>query len=266
MHRSALGRSAATYASIAALAVGMLAASPAGALASGGSSLNCTGGPIPAGTYSSLTVSGACLVDAGNVSVSGNLTVAPGGELLAAFAGSNLWVGGNLIVDANGVLVLGCEPFAFTCLNDPTNTLAAHGTVGGNLTADGALAVLVHNTAIGRNLAIDGGGGGVNCAPQAALMGSPAYATFEDVKIGGNAVIENWHSCWLGLFRTTVGRNVNFSGNIVADPDGNEVATNTIGGNLNCSGNSPAPQVGDSGGAPNTVGRKATGQCVGLTS
>ncbi len=231
------------------------------------SSLTCHGGSIAAGTYSSATIAGACLVDSGNVTVTGNLVIESGAGLVAAFGGSNLTVGGNLVVDTNGVAVLGCEPFAFTCLNDTapgTKLAATH--VGRNLTADGALAVLVHNSRVGMNLVLDGGGGGVNCAPQAALMGAPAYATFEDVRVGANASISGWRSCWLGLFRTQVAGNVNFQDNVVADPDGNEVATNTIGGNLNCSGNSPAPQVGDSGGAPNSVGRKATGQCVGLTS
>lgn len=39
----------------------------------------------------------------------------------------------------------------------------------------------------------------------------------------------------------------------------------TIGGNLICGGNSPANQVGDSEGSPNTVGKHALGQCAGLT-
>jgi len=35
-------------------------------------------------------------------------------------------------------------------------------------------------------------------------MGSPAYLTFEDSTIGGNAVITNFHTCWLGFIRNTV--------------------------------------------------------------
>jgi hypothetical protein len=57
---------------------------------------------------------------------------------------------------------------------------------------------------------------------------------------------------------------VNLFGNVVADPDGNEVVTNTIYGSLNCAGNDPAPQVGDSEGSPNHVTGPETGQCVGL--
>jgi hypothetical protein len=43
---------------------------------------------------------------------------------------------------------------------------------------------------------------------------------------------------------------VNLNDNTLADPDGNEYVTNTINGSFNCAGNSPAPQVGDSEGAP----------------
>lgn len=248
----------------------MLLVTPATMLAaSGGTSLTCHGGSIPAGTYSSLTVAGVCAADSGDVKVTGNLAVAPGGVLLAVFGGSNVAVAGNVTVGTGAALALGCEPFAFPCFNDPDaatgGTLSAQAKVGGNLAADGSLAVLVHNTSVMKNVIVDGGGGGLTCAPQLLGM-SPAYATFEDVTIAGNASISGWRSCWLGFFRSTVGGNLNFNDNVVADPDGNEVQTNTIGGNLNCHANSPAPQTGDSGGAPNTVGRKATGQCVGLVN
>jgi hypothetical protein len=252
-----------------ALIAGFMLTAPSAAIAAGGGSLTCHGGPIPSGTYSSLVVAGSCLVVEGSVTVTGNLTVAPGGVLLQAFGGSNLVVGRNLIIGKNGAAAIGCEPEAFPCLDDPDassgGTTAATFYIHGNLTANSALAVLAHNGTVGRNVAQSGGGGGVNCDSQDALMGSPAYATYEDVKIGGNANITGFRSCWLGLFRDEVGGNVNFHNNVVADPDGNEVATNDIGGNLNCSANSPAPQVGDSFGDPNMVGGKATGQCRGLT-
>jgi hypothetical protein len=69
---------------------------------------------------------------------------------------------------------------------------------------------------------------------------------------------------WNGFIRNTVNRSANPIGNTVADPDGNEVVTNTIHGNLDCAANDPAPQVGDSEGAPNHVTGAETGQCVGL--
>lgn len=232
-------------------------------------SSTCSGGSIAPGTYSSLAITGFCTVDAGSIVVRHSLTVEPNAGLLAAFGGGpNVTVGGNVYVRSNAVLVLGCEPEAFVCFNDPdqtVGTLSSKGTVFGSLQAHNALAVLVHNTYVGSDLTLDGGGGGVNCDPQGVLFGSPAYATFEDVSIGGSATIKHFRSCWLGFFRTTVGHGVAYRDNILADPDGNEVATNTVRGNLVCSGNNPAAQVGDSFGSPNTVLGRAFGECAALT-
>jgi hypothetical protein len=228
----------------------------------------CAGGSIAPGTYSSLTITGFCTVDQGAVIVQHDVTVAPNAGLIAAFGGGpKLVVGGNLKVKTNGVLVLGCEPEAFICFNDPdqeVGTLSSPGTIFGNLDAHNALAVLVHATTVGRNLQLVGGGGGVNCDSQEALGGAPAYATFEDLSVGGNATISHWQSCWLGLFRTTVRGNVSFHDNVNADPDGNEIQTNIVNGNLDCHGDSPAAQQGDSGGNPNIVLGHATGECAAL--
>jgi hypothetical protein len=72
-------------------------------------------------------------------------------------------------------------------------------------------------------------------------------------------------TCWLGVFRTTVGGWVKYQNNSTADPDGNEVDTNVAHGNFVCSGDSPAAQVGDSGGFPNIAFGKATGECASLS-
>jgi hypothetical protein len=235
---------------------------PVAASAANGNA-TCSGGSVAAGTYQSLTVAGFCSVDAGPVTVTKNVTVAAGGALVAAFGGSDLNVGGNLTVGSHAILVLGCEPEAFPCFNDPNASTSDH--VGGNLAADGALMVLAHHNTIGGNVAQSGGGGGVNCSTfPFGPSGPPAYSTYEDNTIGRNASVTGLRTCWLGFIRNTVTRNVNFNNNITFDPDGNEVVTNSVGWNLNCRANSPAPQVGDSGGSPNTVGRKATGQCVKL--
>ena len=241
---------------------------PAAASAATGNAA-CSGGSIAAGTYQSLTVTGLCSVDAGPVTVTKNLTLATGAALNAAFGGSDLNVGGNLTVGSRAILVLGCEPEAFICFNDPdqsVGTLSTNDHVGGNLTADGALMVLAHHNTVGGNVTQSGGGGGVNCSTfPLGPNGPPAYSTYEDNTIGRNASVTGLGTCWLGFIRNTVAGNVNFNGNVTFDPDGNEVVTNSAGRNLNCTGNSPAPQVGDSEGSENIVGGKATGQCVGLT-
>jgi hypothetical protein len=244
------------------LAAFMVGAGASGAIAAGGGS-TCTGGSVAPGTYSSLVIAGACAIDSGSATVLRNLTVRPGADLYAAFSGSDLTVGGNLDVKKNGVLVLGCEPDAFPCFNDPNGV--TNDVVGKVLTAEGALAVLVHHSTLNGNVVQSGGGGGLNCDPQPPLMGSPAYATYEDDAIGGNVSITGWRSCWLGFFRETVAGNVAFNNNQTFDPDGNEVATNTIDGGLHCQNNSPAPQLGDSGGTLNIVHGRVTGQCIAVT-
>jgi hypothetical protein len=229
----------------------------------------CAGGSIPAGTYASLRVTGVCTVDQGVVKVRHSVVVEPNAALFAAFGnGPQLAVGRNLYVGRDAVLVLGCEPEAFACINDPdqsVGTFSSKGTVYGSLTAIHPLAVIVHNAYVGHNLRIHEGGGGYNCDPQDAIFGSPAYATFEDTSVGGNVSIDKMRTCWLGFFRNAVGGWVKYQNNSTADPDGNEVETNVVHGNLVCTGNNPAAQAGDSGGFPNVVFGKAAGECASLT-
>lgn len=246
----------------------------------------CAGGPevpIAPGTYSSLTIRGFCLVVVpGDVNVTGNLTVVGGGVLLAAFGGSGLHVGGNLLVESGGIAIVGCEPFAFACFNDPnansggTPGFQTSDTVGHNLIGDGAVMILAHHNTINGNVIQSGGGGGVNC--QLLPFGPPAYTTYEDNTIKGNAVVEGLHTCWDGFFRNAVGGNVNWNNNTTwdgtpeppgdptlhGDEDGNEISGNTVSGNLNCFGNFPAVQFGDSAGVPNTVSGNVHGQCTAV--
>jgi hypothetical protein len=246
---------------------------------------NCAGGSVATGTYSSLTISGICAIDNGNVTVLGNLTLGPNAGLNAALGGFDLHVGGNLLVGSGAILVLGCEPFAFPCFNDPnqqtgTPGFQTHDSVGHNLVADGALMMLVHASSIGGQIVQSGGGGGVNCDTfPFGPNGPPAYTTYEDNTVGANVIVDGVHTCWDGFFRNTVAGNVNWNNNITwdgtpefsfsdtllhGDEDGNEITTNTISGNLNCFGNFPAIQFGDSGGIPNTVAGKVRGQCTAV--
>jgi hypothetical protein len=157
--------------------------------ASVGGDATCFGGSVAAGVYSNLSIAGFCNVDSGSVTVEHNLIVLPGGTLNAQFGGtdtgpapSDVTVGGNLDVQTNGVLVLGCEPGHFTCQNDPDpstgGTFSNSASVGGNLTAEDALAVVVHVTAIGRNVTMSGGGGGVTCSGFLPVLLSPPYGDF----------------------------------------------------------------------------------------
>jgi hypothetical protein len=244
-----------------------LASSPAVPAHGSGANLTCTGGSIDARTYDSVTVTGFCTVDVGSIIVRHDLVIRKGAVLLAWYGGSNVTVDGDLRVEKNGVLVLGCGLPSGVCFGDPGGSYRAAGTVGHDLKAEGALAVIVHNTTVGHNVDQHGGGGGLNC--DVVMLGSPAYSTYEDTRIGGSVSISGLRTCWLGFLGNTVGHNVEFNNNRTfmvepTGPDGNEIAANVIAGNLNCAGNNPAPQVGDSGLPLNVVGHHATGQCAGL--
>jgi hypothetical protein len=249
------------------LASSLLVLTPAGASAQVGGSATCHGGSVASGVYSSLDIAGLCALNAGPVVVQQNLTLEKGSGLNAAFGGSDLAVGGNVVVMQDAILVLGCEPQAFPCFNDnPTHpTMSTHDSVGGNLTATSALMMLIHNNVIGGAATQTGGGGGVTCSFfPLGQNGPPAYSTYEDNTIGNGASITGVNTCWLGFIRNRVWGTVNYNNNITADEDGNEVVTNLISGKLNCAGNSPDPQFGDSGGDPNLVAGGATGQCTSL--
>src|SRR5580658_264958 len=75
---------------------------------SSGSTYTCAGGTIPAGTYGSMVITGVCYMSAGNISIQGDLTVAPGALLDAATQGdpagspvvpATVVVGSNVYVD-----------------------------------------------------------------------------------------------------------------------------------------------------------------------
>ncbi len=242
------------------------------------SSITCTGtatspGSLPAGTYAAVTVSGVCEGNAGQVVVTGSVTVDPGAALVAAFAKnhsgsgtSGLTVDGNIDVGSGAALVLGCEASAFACVDDPNQnspTLNAAETVKGSVISTNALGVVMHLTTIGGDASQSGGGGGVSCTPYGifAKFQSPVYSDYEDNTIGGNLRITGLKSCWVGALREKVGGSATFSDNTMADPDANEMLTNHVGGNLLCTDNSPAIQYGDSHGSPNVVGGFATGEC-----
>ena len=249
------------------------------------SSTTCAGTPtspasLPGGTYTSVSVTGACAVNAGQVIVTGDVTVAAGAALVAAFANndvggsgtSGLTVNGNIDVDSGGTLLLGCEALHFSCIDDPNQsnpTLNSRGTVQGSLIATDPLGVVIHDSTIGGDAIQSGGGGGVNCTPSGifAQFMSPVYSDYEDNTIGGNLRITGLNSCWLGGLRNNVGGSVTYSDNTLNDPDANEILSSHIAGNLLCSGNSPGIEYGDSSedvtpSTPNVVGGFATGQCA----
>lgn len=226
-------------------------------------------GTIPPGTYASLVVNGNCAVDQGAVTVTGNLTVNPGETLVAAFSSpSTLTVNGDVIGNAGSVVLIGCKASSFGCLNDPNQehpTLNGPARVGGDLTANGTLATIVHNVTIGGDARQIGGGGGVTCTPPGGILGAeqtPAYTDFEDTTIGGNLWVTGLRTCWLGTIRDQIAGSATFSNNHMADPDAGEIVSDVIAGNMICTTNQPAPHFGDSGGHADVVGGYGAGQCA----
>lgn len=275
-------------AALLAIPVSLAAASSAGAADHAGTTCS---GSLGAGTYSSVTVSGTCNINAGQVIVTGDVTVPAGTSLLASYAlnggvastTSGLTVDGNIIVGSGGTLVLGCKAADAACFDDPNQsspTLSSPGTVQGSIMATSPLGVIVTNSTIGGDATQSGGGGdlageGPGCftPPFTGIFnsfpggGSPVYSDYEDNTIGGNLRVTGLNTCWLGSFRNQIGGSATFSGNSTGDPDGNEFLTNQIAGNLLCTGNSPAAQYGDSVGSPNVVGGFGTGECAfGVTA
>lgn len=244
-----------------------------------------------AGNFANVYVAGVCLIDAGNVNVSGNLMVGPGASLVGDFGQndltssgtSNLTVHGNVAVLQGASLIIGCYPLVvtvwgatapiqvpdFPCFDDAgaTPTLSATEFIGGNLTAEDALGVVVHNTVVHGNVYETGGGNGTDFNPVGIFMvyipgvQLPAYFDYANVTVGGNMVVTGMDENWYGIIRNTVHGNLINTNNTVS-ADGNETVDNTVYGNLVCSGNNPAVQFGDSDGGPNRVGGNATGECA----
>jgi hypothetical protein len=248
----------------------------------------CTGTPeapgVLAGTYfGDVSVEGACVVNAGDALVHGDLTVGPGSVLLAAFAlndhtgigQSSLHVLGDLRVKDGATVLLGCEAAHFACLDEPEIAhvpLSSQDFVSGDVREHRPLGVVVHETVIGGDVIETGGGGGLTCEPSGAFAAFkvPVYSDYEDTVVHGNVDISGLTSCWLGLARLHVGGSVRLTNNQLADPDAIEIIANQIKGNLKCEKNSRVWDSADETEAslypriaePNTVHGKRSGQCV----
>ncbi len=163
---------------------------------------------------------------------------------------------GNVLVGPGATLALGCTPGSIGPF-PPCGFVTTSDTVGGSVIADHPRTMYLDGDTIHGSVISTGGGAAVTFSP---------YVSFpiKDDVIFGNLTVSGWHGSWFGVIRTTVHRNVVLTGNVTADPDSTEVVTNIITGNLVCLGNSPAAQIGDSGGTPNTVGGQKIGECAGL--
>jgi hypothetical protein len=244
---------------------------------------------VLAGNYrSGVKIEGICTVSGGPAVVHGKLVVTANSALLADYAindltgkgSSKLTVIGAVAVRSGGTFILGCEPNFFPCSDDPAastgGTLSSAGLVRGNIDAQGAQGVIVHDTTIDGEVIENGGGGGVGCAVPTtgafSLLGNPPYFDYEDSTIHGDVSVTGARTCWMGLARDPISGNLTVSDNKLADPDGIEILANSVSGDLTCLGNSMTwdsseASFGQTGlyprtAEPDTVTGTRSGQCV----
>jgi hypothetical protein len=259
---------------ITAAAVGVLALTGGTALAPASATTTpapytCTGGDfstgdfvhIPSGTYSRITVAGACDVEPGAViNVIGNLTVAPGAVFDAQSSPSTITIGRNVTAGSGALLGLGCQPPSLTgnsaheCVVEPEGNSTI--TVKGNVTATAANTVLLNGITVHRNVTLAGGGGQIPWA-------------IKNNTIDGNLTISNVTVEWLGVLFNKINGNVTLTDITLTEthPDASGavyIVRNTVGRNLNCFRLAPTVSGGFVPGSVNVVGRNANGQCADL--
>ncbi len=247
--------------------VALCAALAAGVSAPAASAWEPGGPPICAslgepieGSYHNLTITGNRWVGAGaELSVSGRLTIAKG-ACLDAFTLGKVDVSGNIVVGNGAILALGCT-LGSIGPGEPCESQSTDDVVGGSIIAFHPLTMYLDGDTINGSVLSFGGGPGATLSP---------YINFpiKENDIGGSLLVSGWKGAWFGVLRNTVHHNVILLNNVgvtisseTGEPDSSEIVTNTITDNLICFGNSPAPQIGDSKGSPNTVGGLKIGQC-----
>lgn len=240
----------------------MLAAGPAFATSGHGSKpLTCVGGEIASGSYSDITVTGACSVpDGAVIAVSGSITVKKGAVLDAQSAPSTITVGRNVTALSGALLGLGCQPASYVgnsahpCTVNPTG----HSTisVGGEITALNAATLLLNGITVRGNVTALGGG-------------SEIPWSIKNNTINRNLSVAGQTTNWVGVLFNQIGGNASLLKITVTDTDpganGAYVVQNHIGQNLICFGVTPKVSGGFSPAEPhNVVGGRALGQCAAL--
>jgi hypothetical protein len=245
-------------------ALAALALGGSGAALAKPGATTCSGGTLAPGVYDDLKVTGNCKID-GMVIINGNVTVENGANLDAAWSGTHLTIDGNVKVGKGATLGLGCADYYHDC-GIGHNWLGAV-VVNGNIDAKDALTMYLDYTIVLGNVNWHGGGG-IAMGDSGPGVDDGLVNAIKDNVIGGNLNVDGWAGAWFGVIRNTVFGNVTVAHTVGnrsdPDPDSTEIVTNIISGNLNCRDNSPPAQIGDSGGTPNSVSGKKSGECAGL--
>lgn len=219
----------------------------------------CTGGTIPSGTYTSITVTGPCNVAADAViDVTGSVRVLGGAVLDAQSAPATITVGHNVTGAPGSIVGLGCQPPEYTnnsghpCETEPDG----HSTivVNGNVTLVGAVGVFLNGIEVAGNVTILGGG-------------SDIPWSIKNNTIHGNLTVAGQTEEWIGILFNTIDKNVTLAAITLTGTDDASgsgtnslfVVRNSIGRNITCFGLTPGVF-----GYGNTISRHALGQCASL--
>jgi len=259
-------------------------------------SYTCSGGDfqtrnlvsIPSGTYSSITITGAC-APAPNavITVLGDVKVAPGAVFNAQTFPSTITVGHDVTAGPGSLLGLGClpdptptsttgHPCTDPTTGQPSETAGnSNITVNGNICAWLASAVLLNGITVHGNVTLIGSEGTATATERATAI----PWSIKTNTIGGNLFVGYMTPLWLGVLVNKVGGNVTLVNIHITDglptnpptPPANVdtnptiyVVRNTIGQNLGCWGLGPNVSGGFIPGEVNTVGGQTFGQCVNL--
>jgi hypothetical protein len=209
-------------------------------------------GPKPVTVLSGITLgNGSGLVtgvtaNASTLKIVGDLTLQPDSLFVADIKNERHAVNilGQVTVGSGALFYLGTErpgkpPFA---------------SIQGSVTAQDPSAVVIQNTTIGGPVSVLGGGA-TNAIVEALSHNAPQtnYTDFEDDQINGGITEIDYGGVWAGVIRSILSGSLAFAHNNEATVDEYDIGSDIISGSAYCSGNNPAPNMGQSSGAPSIV-------------
>ena len=172
----------------------------------------CEGGVIPAGSYKSVVVAGACAVAPNaKINVKGDVKVLAGAMLDAHSAPSTIVVGGNVLGAKGSFVALGCQSPAHTgnsaheCASDPNG--ASKITVKGSITLDRPIAVMLNGLKVNGSITVLGGG-------------SDIPWSIKNNKVRGNVVVIGSTTWWIGVLFNDIRGSVALHDITITDQDG----------------------------------------------
>jgi hypothetical protein len=195
---------------------------------------------------SSALVTGIAKGLSADIKIVGRLTLGPDSAFAAAQKN-----------EKNPVNILGrvtVKTGAAFYLGDETPGAPPFASIEGPVNAQDPSAVVIQNTIISGNASVSGGGA-ENKIVEAFTHNAPEnnYTDFEDDQIKGGVTEVGYGGVWAGVIRTITKGNLVFAFNHETKIDEYDIGSNIIRGSAYCDGNDPAPNMGESPGAPSIV-------------